>query len=1197
MAKDKDNSDILKTIIEKNEGGKRASEAAKVAAEALSEIKKSKNEDSTKQEKTNKQLASEISSGIIKGLSPFLEKVIKENNEKLQKIVLENKNDLAEVNANIEDQVTKIDASNQLLSEMRDTGNKSLRELIEITKILKKINDKDFGGGGGGGGGFNLFDPSSWFKKGGSKPNGEEFKGGEKPKVSEERYKYDEKANRWRDTEKGRGGGQWLSNAEQEKLNLPKTGPSAAGNAAEKGILKTAGKYALGAARAIPFLGDIAIGGIEGYNSGSIGQGLAAGAGSLVGRTAGAFGGGLVGGPVGAFVGETAGSAGGAELGVQAYKSFFGNKKPETDKAAAIKDSTKKLTDKPTSGINKTLNETQKKAIDWYKSQVRSQLKKNSNLKFKEVNDAIVNFSGSQWSDIIMSSWIPAGVKMSEEEYNSAHNNMADALEKAYNEVKGEGSASARQQAEKIPAPEQKETSFLGSITSSIGSFFGGSEEKKRLSGALKIAKELKDKKDQQSAAPVSKEPATPSVKGNRSLDEIKKDYADEQKRKEEADAAFKAFEEEQKKAGAETETYEDAALSERTRYKNPELEKQSQELQNKVGNSETKIDKLKDEAQRSAIGVGPVEKDDFGDKRDPLKNAQIDKVNYLLNNGYTVDDLKKIGIEVGGSSNIQVGKDGSYSLKSYEKITGDAASLEANYKDIITSKLSGKKETGNVSSVSSMRKQFGEGKLEPVKSLQELKKDTTSTQQDAAPVSKEPATTPDATNAAPVAKEPDKIKQATPISKPAASATQPPEAVNDNQMLDNDDIQEGLALARKYVAAGLSNEEAIKAAAEQLGYEDELLNEFESSISPLLGPEKKKVTAAPGTAAARQQAEAAPSAAGAAPEIGAPPPAVLPQMPKVTAENAGASSLQQAERAQTALSQAKEKVKTETSAPGGGGGFTPRPSKAGSDKKEGGLSPVDKPQLASIKTKSGKSAQVAAPYAKNFQGFIDDLEATGYKINSIGGYADRANVNNPKVKSYHAMGAAIDINPGSNPNKSTKTDLPPETGALAAKNGLGWGMNWKSVKDPMHFSAAKGEQGSFDVARGSLGSVAPGEVQGSAATGGDSGGGNKKDATAKNDTIDTGAGGGGAPPAMMADASPSKDAAALNNASVATNPPAVSAPAKPSGSSTSQGGGGTNTSGGPVADNSKLNSTKDAGKVGAPEADLKELFKHAFAA
>jgi hypothetical protein len=153
---------------------------------------------------------------------------------------------------------------------------------------------------------------------------------------------------------------------------------------------------------------------------------------------------------------------------------------------------------------------------------------------------------------------------------------------------------------------------------------------------------------------------------------------------------------------------------------------------------------------------------------------------------------------------------------------------------------------------------------------------------------------------------------------------------------------------------------------------------------------------------------------------------------------------------------------------------FSPTPS--------GGQQVGEKPQLTTIRTASGKTAQVGVEYAKNIQGFVNDLEATGYKINSIGGYADRPNANNPRVKSYHAMGAAIDINPEQNPNRSTKTDLPPETASLAAKWGLGWGMNWRSVKDPMHFSAARAEQGSFDINRG--GAMA-GEVQGGAATGG----------------------------------------------------------------------------------------------------------------
>ena len=136
----------------------------------------------------------------------------------------------------------------------------------------------------------------------------------------------------------------------------------------------------------------------------------------------------------------------------------------------------------------------------------------------------------------------------------------------------------------------------------------------------------------------------------------------------------------------------------------------------------------------------------------------------------------------------------------------------------------------------------------------------------------------------------------------------------------------------------------------------------------------------------------------------------------------------------------------------------------------------VTSEDLTYIKTSSGLKALVHKAFAGNFQGFINDLEGTGYKIKTLLGYADRNNVNNPSVKSYHALGAAIDINPENNPNRSTKTDLPPITSQLAAKWGIGWGMNWSSVKDPMHFSIAKAEQGSVELSRNG---IAPGEQLG----------------------------------------------------------------------------------------------------------------------
>lgn len=131
--------------------------------------------------------------------------------------------------------------------------------------------------------------------------------------------------------------------------------------------------------------------------------------------------------------------------------------------------------------------------------------------------------------------------------------------------------------------------------------------------------------------------------------------------------------------------------------------------------------------------------------------------------------------------------------------------------------------------------------------------------------------------------------------------------------------------------------------------------------------------------------------------------------------------------------------------------------------------------KLAAVKTSNGQTAWVAAEYAPQFQGFIKDLEATGYKIKSLGGYADRQNVNSSKSASKHSFGYSIDINPEKNGNfrgvskaeraKNPKkyTDMPVETvQALINKWGLGWGFNWNSISDAMHFSVAENEGGKY---------------------------------------------------------------------------------------------------------------------------------------
>jgi tape measure domain-containing protein len=107
---------------------------------------------------------------------------------------------------------------------------------------------------------------------------------------------------------------------------------------------------------------------------------------------------------------------------------------------------------------------------------------------------------------------------------------------------------------------------------------------------------------------------------------------------------------------------------------------------------------------------------------------------------------------------------------------------------------------------------------------------------------------------------------------------------------------------------------------------------------------------------------------------------------------------------------------------------------------------------LTSIATSSGMTASVHKAAAAAFQGFIKELEASGYKIKSLGGQNTRNKVGRNSL-SEHAWGNAIDINPAENPfGQDLKTNMPINISQLAAKYGLSWGGDWKSVKDAMHF-------------------------------------------------------------------------------------------------------------------------------------------------
>lgn len=157
---------------------------------------------------------------------------------------------------------------------------------------------------------------------------------------------------------------------------------------------------------------------------------------------------------------------------------------------------------------------------------------------------------------------------------------------------------------------------------------------------------------------------------------------------------------------------------------------------------------------------------------------------------------------------------------------------------------------------------------------------------------------------------------------------------------------------------------------------------------------------------------------------------------------------------------------------------MTSTPAKEGSQyKAASGIVVNDRPwnsgiPLENLKTKSGKSFKVAKALAPKFKGFVGDLEETGYRIKEIGGWrkAGTGGGSGPpdpdydKGRYHHPYGASIDINPTQNPYRTDGkliTDFPPNINAIAKKWGLGWGGNWSSSKDTMHFSAGKSEGGS----------------------------------------------------------------------------------------------------------------------------------------
>lgn len=126
--------------------------------------------------------------------------------------------------------------------------------------------------------------------------------------------------------------------------------------------------------------------------------------------------------------------------------------------------------------------------------------------------------------------------------------------------------------------------------------------------------------------------------------------------------------------------------------------------------------------------------------------------------------------------------------------------------------------------------------------------------------------------------------------------------------------------------------------------------------------------------------------------------------------------------------------------------------------------------EMTTITYAGGKKATVGAEYAPAFQGLINFLESKNYPIKSVGGFNER-NISGSGTKSWHSHGAAIDINPKENDLGTGTGDIlkyvdKAELDAKLAELGLGWGAEWKTKNDPMHFSAAANEGGKWGINR-----------------------------------------------------------------------------------------------------------------------------------
>lgn len=104
---------------------------------------------------------------------------------------------------------------------------------------------------------------------------------------------------------------------------------------------------------------------------------------------------------------------------------------------------------------------------------------------------------------------------------------------------------------------------------------------------------------------------------------------------------------------------------------------------------------------------------------------------------------------------------------------------------------------------------------------------------------------------------------------------------------------------------------------------------------------------------------------------------------------------------------------------------------------------------LATVRSKSGKTAKVAPRYRSQFQALIDDLERDGYRIEFMGGWRKWGSC---RQCDAHPAGRAIDINQTAR-NRVTRR-FPSDVTTIAARHGLCHGAIWGNA-DRGHFEIA----------------------------------------------------------------------------------------------------------------------------------------------